>query len=242
MLRKLGEIGAWGEGSFTDELASEDSDITAEGRVACVEDFHFRTAADQEKLFIGDQKRNSEIVAGRFAIAHFTENFFCDREQHIVAARFAADRCDLSDQFRATLRHPRLVRRDRLLRAGGRRKFGTSFRGNPFDGGDETVAAPRKGFDETRVLVGIAESAAQHQDRSVHAVLEIDESVGRPQAALQLFSCEQLAGLFEKQGENLEGTAGEMDLRTVLAKLARTEINLVDVEAKPTVGRKFVAH
>jgi hypothetical protein len=242
MLRKLGEIGAGGEGSFTDELTSEDSDITAESRVACVEDFHFRTAADQEKLFIGDQKRNSEIVAGSFAMAHFTENFFGDREQHIVAARFAADGCDLPDQFRARLRHARLLRDDRLLRAGGRKKLGTSFQGSPFDGGDETVAAARKGFDETRMLVRIAEGAAERLDRCVHAMLEIDEGVGGPEAALQLFSGEQLAGLFEKQGENLEGASGEMDLRTVFAKFARTEINLVGVEAKPTLGRKCIAH
>jgi hypothetical protein len=242
LLRKLGETGARSEGSFTDELTSEDSDTTAEGRVACVEDFHFRTAADQEKFFVGDEKRDSEIVAGRFATAHFTENFYTDREQHIVATRFAADGCDLSDPFRARLRHTGQLTDDRLLRAGGRRKLGASFRGRPFDGGDETVAAARKGFDETRVLVRIAESATQHQDRSVHAMLEIDEGVGGPEAALQFFSGEQLAGLFEKQGENLEGAPGEMDLRTVFAKLAGTEINLIGVEAKPTVGQKFVAH
>jgi hypothetical protein len=236
MLRKLGEIGAGSEGSFADELAPEDSDSTAEGCVACVEDFHFRTAADQEKLFVGDEKRNSEIVAGRLARAHFIKNFLSDREQHIVAACFVVDRCDLSDPFRARLRNTW------LLRARRRRKLGSSFRRSPFYCCDETVAAARKGFDETRVLVRIAEGAAERLYRCIHAVLEIDEGVGRPEAALQLLPSKQFAGLFEKKGENLEGAAGEMDLRTVFAKLARTKINLVGVEAKPTLGRKFVAY
>ena len=86
LLGKSGKIGAGGEGAFADELASEDSDLTAEGNVTCVEDFHSRTAVDQEKFFVGDQKRNPEIVVGRFATAHFIENFLRDREQHIIAS------------------------------------------------------------------------------------------------------------------------------------------------------------
>jgi hypothetical protein len=153
-----------------------------------------------------------------------------------VAARFAANRCDLSDPFRARLSN------GWVLVDRGRRKLCAVVGRDAFHGGDETVAAARQGFDETRVLMRIAESAAERLDRCIHAMLEIDEGVGGPEAGLQLFSGEQLAGLFEKQGENLEGTAGEMDLRTVFAQLAGTEINLVGVEAKPTVGRKFVAH
>lgn len=124
----------------------------------------------------------------------------------------------------------------------GRRRLCAGVQWDAFHGGDETVAAARQGFDETRLLGRIAEGAAERLDRRIHAMLEIDEGVGRPQAALQLLAGEQLAGLFEKQGENLKGTAGEVDLHTVLAQLAGTKINLVGVEAKPTLGRKFVAH
>ena len=175
MLRKLGEIGARSEGSFTDELASQDSDITAEGRVACVEDFHFRTAADQKKFFVGDEKRDSEIVAGRFAIAHFTENFLRDREQYIVATRFAANRCDLSDPFRA-----RLSQRWVLVRRA-RRRLCAGVWWDAFHGGDETVAAAREGFDVTR-LVGADGDDPRRRSKCEHACTRSpSESSGEPQ-------------------------------------------------------------
>lgn len=88
----------------------------------------------------------------------------------------------------------------------------------------------------------IAERAAERLDRCVHAVLEIDEGVGRPEAALQFFSSEQLAGMFKKQRENLEGAAGETDFSAVFAELSGTEINLVGIEPEIIFRASFVAH
>lgn len=48
--------------------------------------------------------------------------------------------------------------------------------------------------------------------------------------------------MFEKQGENLEGAAGETDLSAVFAELTGTEIDLVGVEAKIIFRAKVVAH
>ena len=104
-------------------------------------------------------------------------------------------------------------------------------RRNPLHGGDKTVAAARKRFDEARILVRITQGAAERLDRCVYAVLEINEGVRRPQASLQFFACEQLAGLFQQEGENLEGPARQTNLSTVLAELAGAQVNMVGVES-----------
>ena len=65
-----------------------------------------------------------------------------------------------------------------------------------------------------------SQSAPQRLDRRVHAMLEIDERIGGPQPSLQLFSCEQLAGLFQKQRQNLKRPPGQANLPPVFAQLA----------------------
>ena len=221
---------------FADELATKDSHLTAEVHVNRVENFYSGSALDQKQLFGSDQKRNPQIVRGRFAVVHFTKNFFRDRQQHIVSARFVTDRRDLPDPFRARHRNgpSRIARR--------RRTLGSGVRMNSLHGGDKSIAAPRQRLNVTRVLVRIAERAPQRLDGGVYAMLEIHERVGWPQAALQFFSRKQLAGLFEQQRENLKGPAGETDFPSVFAYFARAKVNVVGVEAKPTFGREFVAH
>jgi hypothetical protein len=88
----------------------------------------------------------------------------------------------------------------------------------------------------------ITQGASKRPDRRVHTVLEINEGVGGPQTILQFFSSEQFPGLFKQQCENLKGPAGQTHLPTVFAELARTEVNVVGVEAEPTLKRKLVAH
>ena len=48
--------------------------------------------------------------------------------------------------------------------------------------------------------------------------------------------------MFQQQGENLEGPAGETDFATVLAEFTGAKINMVGVETKPTFMRKLVGH
>ena len=68
-------MGSGCEGFFTDELTSEDSDLTAKERIVRIENLYLCSAVDQEEFFSGDQKGNPEIVLGRFAIALLTQNF-----------------------------------------------------------------------------------------------------------------------------------------------------------------------
>ena len=145
-----------------------------------------------------------------------------------------------------------LLRRNRGRRRGDRgRRCGNRGRSccgggggclYSFYRGDETVAAARKRFDVARIFVGVAERAAQSLDRGVHAVFEIHEGVGGPEAFLQFLAGEEFAGLFEEKREDLEGAAGEADLAAVFAQLAGAEINLIGVEAKPIHRRNLIAH
>ena len=199
------------EGLFADELATKDSHLTAEVHVNRVENFYPGSALDQKQLFGSDQKRDTQIVRGRFAVAHFTKNFLGDRQQHIVSARLVPDRGDLPDPLRA--RH--LNGPSRIARRG--RNFRSGVRMNSLHGGDKTIAASRQRLNITRLLVRIAQRAPQRLDRGVYAMLEINERVGWPKAALQFFSREQFAGLFEQQRENLKGPAGETDFPAVFA-------------------------
>jgi hypothetical protein len=227
-------MSARGEGFFADEAARQNSDLAAEGGVACVKNFYLCATVDQEKFFGSNQKSNPEIIVGRFAIAHFSQKFLSDGEQRVVAACFCADRRSLPDPFRARSGScPLLV-------VKRRRRSGRWL--NPFHGGDEAVAAARKGLNEARLLVRITKGAAERLNRRVHAVLEIDEGVGRPEPVLQFFAREQFARLFKEQGENLERPASETDFPAVLAQLAGAKVNVVGVEAKPTFGRKLIVH
>jgi hypothetical protein len=56
VLQKFGEIRARRESFFADELPPEDSDLTAEVRVARVENLRPRSAVDQQKFFRSHQK------------------------------------------------------------------------------------------------------------------------------------------------------------------------------------------
>ncbi len=89
--------------------------------------------------------------------------------------------------------------------------------------------------------MGVAERAAQSLNRGVHAVFEVHEGIGGPEAFLQLLASEEFAGLFEEEREDLEGAAGEADFAAVFAQFAGAQINLVGVEAKPIHRRNLIA-
>ena len=73
-------------------------------------------------------------------------------------------------------------------------------------------------------------------------MLEIHEGIGRPQLGLQLFARQQFAGLFEKHGEDLKGTAGETNFVAVLAQLARAQVDVVGAEADFSLKWTYIRH
>jgi hypothetical protein len=72
-------------------------------------------------------------------------------------------------------------------------------RGGVVDGSDETVATAGESFDETGIVSGITESVPKTLDGGVEAMLEVDEGVGRPELALQLFPGDELAGFGQEK-------------------------------------------
>ena len=104
-------MGSGCEGFFTDELTSEDSDLTAKERIVRIENLYLCSTVDQEELFSSDEKGNPEIVLGRFAIALLTQNFLVDREQDVLAACVVLDRRDPPNPISP--------------RSGSRQSFGT---------------------------------------------------------------------------------------------------------------------
>src|SRR5437016_8695099 len=71
-------------------------------------------------------------------------------------------------------------------------------------GSEKAVAAARESFDEARIFGGIAQGVAQALDGGIQAVIEVHESVRRPKLAAQLFPGDHLAGLLEKECQDLD--------------------------------------
>jgi hypothetical protein len=63
---------------------------------------------------------------------------------------------------------------------------------------EKTIAAFRNRLDVTRSSGAVAKSFAKALHRIVDALIEFDESVGRPEALLEFFSGNELAGFFEE--------------------------------------------
>jgi hypothetical protein len=68
-------------------------------------------------------------------------------------------------------------------------------------GGDEAVPTLRDGFDEARLLGGIAEHAPKPDDGVIEAVLELDEGLFRPERLFELVSRDDVPGLAQEDGE-----------------------------------------
>jgi hypothetical protein len=67
-------------------------------------------------------------------------------------------------------------------------------------------------------------------------VVEIHEGVGWPQLLAQLFARDHLAGALEQQGQHLKGLLLQAQLRTILAQLARGEVQLEDSKPHKSAG------
>ena len=78
-------------------------------------------------------------------------------------------------------------------------------RGGGGNGSDETVTALGKSFDEARVVGFVGKGVAEFVYGGVEAVFEVDEGVFRPKAFLELLAGDDEAGVFKKDGEDLEG-------------------------------------
>jgi hypothetical protein len=99
------------------------------------------------------------------------------------------------------------------------------------DRSNETVAALRKSFDETRIVGLVGERVAEFVDSSVQAVFEIDEGVFGPEALLELLAGDDHTGLFEEDGQDLERPILDFEADAGFAEFAGEQVGFVRAEA-----------
>ena len=106
-------------------------------------------------------------------------------------------------------------------------------------GCDETVAALGDRFDVDGSIGEVAEGVAELHHRGVEAVVEIDEGVGGPENAAEVFAADELAGVLEKINKRTEGLLANPDRDAIAAQLGIAGIDLEDAEA-PDLGGIFL--
>ena len=105
------------------------------------------------------------------------------------------------------------------------------------DGSDEAVAAFGESFDEAGVVGFVGEGVAEFVDCGVEAVFEVDKGVSGPEAFLELFAGDDQAGVFQKDGEDLERAILDFEADAGFAEFAGEQIRLVGAETDD--GRKL---
>ena len=104
---------------------------------------------------------------------------------------------------------------------------------------DKPVSAARKCFDVAGSLGGVAKCLAKAGNRVVDTVVEIDEGVGGPENAAEVFAADELAGVLEKINKRTEGLLANPDRDAIAAQLGIAGIDLEDAEA-PDLGGIFL--
>ncbi len=84
---------------------------------------------------------------------------------------------------------------------------------------DMPTARPERGWHNFRVA-GHPPTIPGMVDGVVDALIEFNESIGRPQTALKFFTSNDLPGFFEKDLEHLQWLVLESDAQAVLAQFA----------------------
>jgi hypothetical protein len=97
---------------------------------------------------------------------------------------------------------------------------------------DEPIAPPRERLNKSGGISGIIQRLAQPIDRIIQSVVEVYESVLRPESFPQVFPRNHFARLFEQHGENLKWLILEPDSATVLEKFSGAEIDFEWSEAR----------
>jgi len=80
-----------------------------------------------------------------------------------------------------------------------------------------------------RILGGVVQNLADAVDGAVQVVVEVDEGVG-PEALLEFFASDDLAGALQQNGEYLEGLTGELEFDAIFAQFSCFQFNRVEPE------------
>ena len=87
-----------------------------------------------------------------------------------------------------------------------------------------------KGLDEAGGLSGVVERVPQPAHRGIEALLEVDESIGRPQPLPQLVARHHLAGMLQEQEENLKRLLLEADPGALPPQLSGPNVHIEHAE------------
>jgi hypothetical protein len=97
--------------------------------------------------------------------------------------------------------------------------------------GNKTVSLFRERLDVTRGVGVVVERLAQFFDGGVETVLEIDESVLRPEAVAKFFASDDYAGTLDQNGQDFDGLAVQVELVPEFEEFTGLGIELESSEA-----------
>ena len=98
---------------------------------------------------------------------------------------------------------------------------------------NKTIASASQGFNESRIISGVAEGLADFVDGRAEGVLKIDGRVFAPHTELEFFAGNDLTGVLKQDRKNLEGLALNLDSLTSLPQLSGLQISLKETEKDP---------
>ena len=101
------------------------------------------------------------------------------------------------------------------------------------NGRDKTITTASQGFNEARIVGGVAEGLSDFVDGRAEGVLEVDDRVFAPDTELKIFPGDDLAGVLEEHREHLEGLALNFDSLASLPQLSGLQISLKETEKDP---------
>jgi hypothetical protein len=169
----------------------------------------------------GEQKRDGEHGCG------VDEQLALERERNRL-------RPLLFDRKRALPN--RIGNRRQLYRDLDGLNLGLRWRGRELlDCGNETVTAPREGFDIAGSVGGVAQGFAELVDGGVQAVAEVDKGIVCPDPFAELLAGDELPRSLQEGRKNLKRLAGELYSRPGFAELAGGEVHFKRTEAETSL-------
>ena len=111
-----------------------------------------------------------------------------------------------------------------------------------FDLRKEAVAATSDSFHEAGTLGGVAQGLTYFADCFVEAVVEVHESVSRPEFFLKFLASCDLARVCKQHRQDLEGLFLKADSQAVLAQFAGTKIQFEHAKTKPPANLMVFFH
>jgi len=101
---------------------------------------------------------------------------------------------------------------------------------------NKPVSPAGQRFDISRLVDRIAQHFAHVRNSVVKAMVEVDESIGRPNLGPKFVASHDITGAVQQGREYLERLALEVELYAAFPQFARTNVQLKGVEAKSACG------